>query len=474
MIINDDKNGTILYNGKSSADFGMFVQKLPVLRRPERDGQTVYVPGRNGAIVIENCTYKNYVQPYEIALTDTEQGVAIASRAVSEWLLNTQGYIRLEDSFEPDVYRMARFAGPLDIEQIMEQDGKAVIEFDCMPQRYCKFGEAEMRVRNNTDAGGLVYGDVVVKPVPFGTKAVYVECLSGSAICMGNYRDEDGAEIGVGIYDTPVSVPDGAAEVTFGWNNATEDSLVVMGIVDANGDKIPLCGARGTSPVVFNPTEHEALPLLQFVDTSTEPPVVRKELTKVPGSFIFKDGSVLKTAWESQTGMYTTEPVSVSGGGYAIITGISYAFFDSNGKLLRFYEATANSAGTYLKSTRVIVPDNAVSVIVGGVDESGGDYNVTLAALSLQAKRQSPGAAAVTINGIAINLDFSEHDTILLDCDLHDAQYIDGSSANNEVSFTSDIDPYPTFPKFYPGDNSVIVRDGANIRFSVFPRWWIL
>lgn len=153
---------------------------------------------------------------------------------------------------------------------------------------------------------------------------------------------------------------------------------------------------------------------------------------------------------------------------------ISYAFFDSNGKLLRFYEATANSAGTYLKSTRVIVPDNAVSVIVGGVDESGGDYNVTLAALSLQAKRHSPGAAAVTINGIAINLDFSEHDTILLDCDLHDAQYIDGSSANNEVSFTSDIDPYPTFPKFYPGDNSVIVRDGANIRFSVFPRWWIL
>lgn len=464
MIINDDKNGTILYNGKSSADFGMFVQKLPVLRRPERDGQTVYVPGRNGSIVIENGTYKNYVQPYEIALTDTEQGVVIASRAVSEWLLNTQGYIRLEDSFEPDVYRMARFAGPFDIEQIMEQDGKAVIEFDCMPQRYCKFGEAEMRVRNNTDAGGLVYGDVVVKPVPFGTKAVYVECLSGSAICMGNYRDEDGAEIGVGIYDTPVPVPDGAAEVTCGWSNASDDSAIIMGIVDDNDIKIPLCGILGTSPIVCNPTDHEARPLLKFVDTSEEPVPVQQTITRVERTGIGLDGSVVPASPLN----YTCQPITVSGNGYAYVSGVSYAFYDSNGKVISFVSNYYKSKRVKMENVQVIVPSGAATIVVG---TSEGMPEV---AVSLKAARPNPGACAVTINGIVINLDFSEHDTILLDCDLHDAQYIDGSSANNEVSFASDIDPYPTFPKFYPGDNSVIVRDGANIRFSAFPRWWIL
>lgn len=141
-----DLNGTIIYNGKSSADLGVIVNKLPVIRKPKRKGSTTSIPGRSGALAREEGGFENYVQPYEISITDTQRGISAISGDLAAWLLNTRGYIRLEDSFDPDIYRLARFAGPFDIEPLMEQDGKAVIEFDCQPQRYLKSGEKEIEI----------------------------------------------------------------------------------------------------------------------------------------------------------------------------------------------------------------------------------------------------------------------------------------------------------------------------------------
>lgn len=141
-----DLNGTIIYNGKSSADLGVIVRKLPVIRKPKRKGSTTAIPGRSGALAREEGGFENYVQPYEISITDTQRGISAVSGDLAAWLLNTRGYIRLEDSFDPDVYRLARFAGPFDIEPLMEDDGKAVIEFDCQPQRYLRSGEKEIEL----------------------------------------------------------------------------------------------------------------------------------------------------------------------------------------------------------------------------------------------------------------------------------------------------------------------------------------
>ena len=141
-----DLNGTIIYNGKSSADLGIIVNKLPVIRKPKRKGSTTSIPGRSGSLAREEGGYENYVQPYEISITDTNRGISAISGDLAAWLLNTRGYLRLEDSFDQDIYRLARFAGPFDIEPLMEDDGKAVIEFDCQPQRYLKSGEQEIEI----------------------------------------------------------------------------------------------------------------------------------------------------------------------------------------------------------------------------------------------------------------------------------------------------------------------------------------
>jgi phage-related protein len=115
----------------------------------------------------------------------------------------------------------------------------------------------------------------------------------------------------------------------------------------------------------------------------------------------------------------------------------------------------------------VAVPSWATSIIVSRASNGP-------AALALQDPMPNPGASAVTINGITINLDFSEHNTIYLDCDLHDAYYEGGGNANKMVSFTSSVVEYPTFPGLSPGENSIIPNDGAILDFELTPRWWTL
>lgn len=143
---NQFPRGEIRFNGKSSADLGIIVSKYPIMRKPARKGTVRTIPGRSGAIVSDTRAYETYVQPYEISIINKAQGIAVAARAVADWLLGSSGYCRLEDDFEPDVFRLARYAGQLDIETIMTMHGTAVIEFDCQPQRYLRSGEQEIQL----------------------------------------------------------------------------------------------------------------------------------------------------------------------------------------------------------------------------------------------------------------------------------------------------------------------------------------
>ena len=356
--------GVIRFNGISSADFGCTIERRPNHTRGSRRGELIEVPGRNGAAVLEDGSFTTYKQEYVMAFKEGDTVPPYQRTAqVAEWLLGSRGFCRLEDDFEPNVYRMARYAGALNIEQVADKYGKVVLEFECQPQRYLKSGE------------------------------------------------------------TPISY-------------------------------------EGDSSTVFritNPTQFEARPLLKFADTSVEPSPVSQTLTKTYGRAIGNDGTIVPGSPSN----YVSNKVDTSGFAYAIVTGIGYSFLDSSDRCLSFY------SGAPINETKVIIPQNAVSVIIGGSESHEAE-------LLLQAARPNPGVAAVTINGTTINLDFSEHDTIFLDCDLHDAYYIDGSSANNKVSFANNFDPYPTFPGLLPGENTIIPGDGSNLDFELTPRWWAL
>lgn len=144
----------IVWAGQSSDDLHVVVEHFPALPRPKRKIAKVSVPGRNGDLIFDEGCYENYPQPYDVYLSAERTCLPNPARNFSAWLLDHAGYQRLEDSYEPDVYRMASFAGPLDIENILNRFGRARIEFDCKPERWLKDGELPVTF---TQSGAVLY-----------------------------------------------------------------------------------------------------------------------------------------------------------------------------------------------------------------------------------------------------------------------------------------------------------------------------
>lgn len=130
----------ILFNGRSSADFEMIVTEYPVLSRGVRRGDPYQIAGRNGTQIREDDTFENYTMTYKVAFPE-DRGPSVTTAEIARWLLGSSGFCRLEDTFESDFYRLARYAGPLNISQLLDKCGEAPLTFDCQPERYLKTGE---------------------------------------------------------------------------------------------------------------------------------------------------------------------------------------------------------------------------------------------------------------------------------------------------------------------------------------------
>lgn len=148
--------GIITFNGKSSSSFGIAVERYPSPNRPARRGTVLQIPGRNGNLVIEDGTYENVTLKFDVYLSAEPANLYDRAAAVADWLLGSSGYQRLTTEYEPDIFRLARFAGPLDIEAILNSHGRSTLEFDCYPQRFDALGHVY------SDYGSLSSGSAAI------------------------------------------------------------------------------------------------------------------------------------------------------------------------------------------------------------------------------------------------------------------------------------------------------------------------
>lgn len=156
------KHGTIIWGGKSSQDLGVVIEKAPKISRGTRKFTTYTIPGRSGDIIEPQDAWSNYTQSYSIwAGGYTDGSAQLSMSAISAWLLSPTGYQRLEDNFEPDIFRLAYFVGPIEAEDILSQVGKCDIQFNCKPQRYLKLGEKTKAFSS---------GDKIFNPTQFAAK----------------------------------------------------------------------------------------------------------------------------------------------------------------------------------------------------------------------------------------------------------------------------------------------------------------
>lgn len=134
--------GTVTFNNITSSSLGIYVERFPDHAFPERDYLVQAVPGRNGDVVIDTGSYKNVDRLYDVVIvSDTVGGFQGVASALNGWLHQGSGYLRLEDSYESDVYRLAMYKESNSIRNILMQAGRATIAFNCKPQCFLKSGE---------------------------------------------------------------------------------------------------------------------------------------------------------------------------------------------------------------------------------------------------------------------------------------------------------------------------------------------
>lgn len=136
----------IMFAGVESDAVHVIVEHYPKRPCPARKMEKIAIPGRSGDLLLTQDAFENYTQTYDVYLSAEKEGLPTAARAAMAWLHGPRGYQRLEDSYTPESYRMACFAGPIDIENIWNRFGRATIAFDCKPQRWLKSGERTLQL----------------------------------------------------------------------------------------------------------------------------------------------------------------------------------------------------------------------------------------------------------------------------------------------------------------------------------------
>ena len=172
-----NRRGLIVYGGEASSDYGIVVSEVPSFDKPTKRIEAVSVPGRNGSILFQDGSFDDITRSYEVWVDEDDNNLVEKISAVSAWLLSNNGYQRLEDSFEPDFYRLAYYVGGENFSNELMTYGSSTLSFICRPERFLKSGELEISVSN---------GDKINNPTRFSSKPlIHIEGSGPVSISLG-------------------------------------------------------------------------------------------------------------------------------------------------------------------------------------------------------------------------------------------------------------------------------------------------
>jgi len=141
--------GVIIFNGVSSQDYGIQVEHPPEYEIPEREYEVIQVPGRNGDLTIDKKSYKNVTRSYDIAIGSMDEEFTAMANKISKWLTSVSGYARLEDSYEPEYYKIAMYSEGASIKNILQHAGRVTVNFNRKPQRFLKLGDTPVVINSS-------------------------------------------------------------------------------------------------------------------------------------------------------------------------------------------------------------------------------------------------------------------------------------------------------------------------------------
>lgn len=157
---------SLVFGGVDSAEYGIYITGEGVYNAPERAVELVSVPGRNGAIAIDQGHWENVEVEYPAgAFANSQSEFATAMSDFRNAIVSQIGYQRLTDSYHPDEYRMAMYVEGLEVEPGRYDNGQVgefTIKFNCKPQRWLTSGETAISV----DSGDTITNPTMLDASP--------------------------------------------------------------------------------------------------------------------------------------------------------------------------------------------------------------------------------------------------------------------------------------------------------------------
>lgn len=149
-----------VFNGISSLDMGLVVEKVPGRRMAEKDLESYRVAGRSEDLHIWKQSWKPYPVKYKCWFRGNPPEKQL--HEIAEWLHGAPVRSRLEDSYDSTVYHWATYKGGADVDMLMREIGTFTVEFEVGAQAFLKSAE---QVLTFAQSGGFLNN-----PTPFATK----------------------------------------------------------------------------------------------------------------------------------------------------------------------------------------------------------------------------------------------------------------------------------------------------------------
>lgn len=177
------------YNGISSDEFGCYAANVNQFDAPARDIESIDVPGMNGSLTIDNGRFLNQEMSYLMYVRgDIQNRISGLRNALSVG----RGYQRLEDTFNPDVFYMARYVSGFAVDQSDRYRAAFTVTFDRKPQRFLKEGEKTLPAFT-ANGSFLNKTDQIAKPLlrVYGTGQFIINGATMTISSANVYTDID-------------------------------------------------------------------------------------------------------------------------------------------------------------------------------------------------------------------------------------------------------------------------------------------
>lgn len=401
------------FDNVSSRTYGVYITGEAVYNAPQRDVEMITIPARNGAFALDNGRFENIEVSYPAGIfADTEADFIQAISDFRNFLCSRKGYVRLQDEYNPDEYRMAVYKSGLDVTPAMLRAGEFTITFDCKPQRWLKSGETAVAYSNN---------DTITNPTLFDAEPL---------LAIKGYG-------------------------TIGFNGyEIELENAVLGHILIENSKSNIQISHSGNDINLN------LNQLNNGDTIT------LESADVIWKYRASSGSFLKT-WtiDSNTGItgsgaYKLEHIENQLGVGITIPSLTFA----KGTSSSYTNTTVLSGTRYDLST--YTAQLVLTIGYDGASTIKVQYAFTYSSAQIVTMTGASKLSYGDVTGESTQSQLGN--PTYIDCELGDAYKI---VSDEYVSLNSNVDLGSDLPKLAPGSNTV-TYDNTVTELKITPRWW--